>query len=78
MEMQQLAQIYAEETEKDFREVLNSTDDFFRHKRQDPQDALIDSLGEIGMPATHEDFEYIEHRIYHDYVASADFGLDSP
>lgn len=28
------------------------------------------------MPVTHEDFEYIEHRIYHDYVGSADFDHD--
>ena len=25
------------------------------------------------MPVTHEDFEYIEHRLYHDYVGSSDF-----
>ena len=36
---------------------------------------MIEKLGEVGMPVTHEDFEYIEHRIYHDYVASADFDL---
>lgn len=30
------------------------------------------------MPVTHEDFEYIEHRIYHEYVASADFGKYNP
>merc|ERR1712083_1189820 len=30
------------------------------------------------MGVTHEDFEYIEHRIYHDYVASADFDLEDP
>ena len=39
---------------------------------------MDDLLGEIGMPATHEDFEYIEHRIYHDYVASIDFDKDDP
>ena len=39
---------------------------------------MIDKLGEIGMPKTHEDFEYIEHRIYHDYVASADFDMQDP
>ena len=30
---------------------------------------MIDKLGEVGMPVTHDDMEYIEHRIYHDYVA---------
>ena len=39
---------------------------------------MIDKLGEIGMPVTHEDFEYIEHRIYHDYVGSADFDMEDP
>ena len=39
---------------------------------------MIEKLGEVGMPVTHEDFEYIEHRIYHDYVASADFDMDDP
>lgn len=47
-----------------------------KYIRQDPQDKMIDKLGEIGMPVTHEDFEYIEHRIYHDYVASADFDMN--
>jgi len=27
----------------------------------------------MGMPATHDDMEYIEHRVYHDYVATVDF-----
>ena len=78
MEMQQLSQVYSEETEKTFREVLNSQDDYIKYRRQDPQDKMIDKLGEIGMPVTHEDFEYIEHRIYHDYVASADFDMEDP
>ena len=73
MEIQQLGQVYEEETEKTFREVLSSQDEQLKYKRMDPVDKMIDKLGEIGMPTTHEDFEYIEHRIYHDYVASADF-----
>ena len=39
---------------------------------------MIDLLGEVGMPVTHEDFEYIEHRIYHDYVSSIDFDMKDP
>lgn len=34
---------------------------------------MIDMLGDVGMPVTHDDMEHIEHRIYHDYVGSADF-----
>eukprot|EP00354_Favella_ehrenbergii_P000814 CAMPEP_0170463288 /NCGR_PEP_ID=MMETSP0123-20130129/8460_1 /TAXON_ID=182087 /ORGANISM="Favella ehrenbergii, Strain Fehren 1" /LENGTH=357 /DNA_ID=CAMNT_0010728691 /DNA_START=35 /DNA_END=1108 /DNA_ORIENTATION=- len=78
MEMQQLSQVYSEETEKSFREVLSSEDNYLKYRRQDLQDKLVDKLGEIGMPVTHEDFEYIEHRIYHDYVASADFDMEDP
>ena len=34
---------------------------------------MIEKLGDVGMPVTHDDMEYIEHRIYHYYVGSADF-----
>ena len=78
MELQQLSQVYAEETEKSFREVLDGKDRYLKYLRQDPMDKMIDKLGEIGMPVTHEDMEYIEHRIYHDYVASADFDMANP
>lgn len=73
LELQQLSQIYSEETEKSFREVLDSYDERLRYRRQDPQEKLIDKLGDVGMPVTHDDFDYIEHRIYHDYVAATDF-----
>ena len=33
MEMQQLAQVYSEETEKSFREVLNSQDEYLKYIR---------------------------------------------
>jgi len=36
---------------------------------------MIDKLGELGFPVTQDDMEYIEHRIYHDYVGSADFAM---
>ena len=78
MEMQQLSQVYSEETEKSFREVLTGQDEYLKYRRQDPQDRMLDKLGEIGMPQSHQDFEYIEHRIYHDYVASADFDMEDP
>ena len=39
-----------------------------------PQDAKIHKkLSEFGMPRTHEDLEYIENRVYHDYVSRIDF-----
>lgn len=30
------------------------------------------------MPTTHDDLEYIEHRVYHDYVGTVDFDLHDP
>lgn len=30
------------------------------------------------MPVTHEDFEYIEHRIYHDYVGAIEYDMNDP
>lgn len=73
MEMQQLSQIYSEETEKTFRQQLDSLDERIRYRRQDPMERLIDKLGDVGMPVSHDDFDHIEHRIYHDYVGAADF-----
>ena len=32
----------------------------------------------MGMPTTHDDLEYIEHRVYHDYVGTVDFDLKDP
>ena len=45
---------------------------------QDPQDRIRDELLEMGMPITHEDLEYIEHRVYHDYVGSVEYGIQEP
>jgi hypothetical protein len=30
------------------------------------------------MPATHEDLEYVEHRVYHDYVSTVEYDFESP
>lgn len=30
------------------------------------------------MPVTHEDFDYIEHRVYHDYVGTVDYDMNDP
>lgn len=45
---------------------------------QDPQAKITDKLVELGMPVTHDDLEYIEHRVYHDYVGTVDYGLKDP
>jgi len=49
-----------------------------KYNLQDPAEKLQDKLVEMGMPATHDDLEYIEHRVYHDYVGTVDYGLKDP
>ena len=34
---------------------------------------MKDKLVEMGMPLTHDDINYIEHRVYHDYVGSVEY-----
>ena len=76
--MQQLAQVYNEMTELTLKEQLEQRDDLLRYNFQDPQDAMRDELYEMGMPITHDDITYIEHRVYHDYVGTVDFDLRDP
>ena len=35
-------------------------------------------MGDLGMPKDHEDLEYIEQRIYQDYVASVHYDIRDP
>ena len=30
------------------------------------------------MPVNHDDLEYIEHRVYHDYVGTVDYDIKDP
>jgi hypothetical protein len=39
---------------------------------------MQDAMEENGMPVTHEDMEFIEHRIYHDYVSTVDLDVKDP
>ncbi len=73
--MQQLAQVYNEMTELTLKEQLEQKDDLLRYQFQDPQDAMRDELFELGIPVTHDDITYIEHRVYHDYVGTVDYDL---
>jgi hypothetical protein len=65
-------------TELTLREQLNQQEDIIRYRFQDPQEKVLDSMFEYGMPTTHDDLEYIEHRVYHDYVATVDYDYASP
>lgn len=50
LEMQQLAQIYAEETEKNFREQLDTRDNLIKYMRADIETKIGDKLAEFGIP----------------------------
>lgn len=78
LEMQQLAQVYNEMTEMTFREQLEARDELLRYQFQDPQEKVAEKLFELGLPMTHDDLEYIEHRVYHDYVGTVDYDLKDP
>ena len=41
-------------------------------------DKVFERLQEFGMPMTHDDLEYVEHRVYHDYVSTVDYDYASP
>ena len=76
--MQELADIYSEETEKTHREIINSIDESIRYYRQDPMEKVIAKLGELGIPTKHEDLEYLEQRIYTDQSAATDYFVEDP
>lgn len=65
-------------TETDFREQMAHREQLLRYQFQDPQEKMNDKLYELGMPVTHDDLEYIEHRVYHDYVGTVDYDLRDP
>jgi len=44
LEMQELSQVYHEETEKTFREIIDSRDEKIRYQFQDPQEKVMEKL----------------------------------
>lgn len=73
LEQQQLATVYYENTEMTFKEQLAAEEEYLFHVLGDPQDKIMIKLLEYGMPQTSDDLEYIEHRVYHDYVGTVDY-----
>ena len=65
-------------TEMTFREQQDHFESILQHRFQDPQEKVQEKLYEMGMPVTHEDINYIEHRVYHDYVGTVDYDLKDP
>lgn len=78
LEMQQLSQIYSEETEKSYREIVESRDVYLKYLRADPPTKAEDKVLEYGLPATHDDLDYIEHRVYHDYIGTIENDINDP
>lgn len=78
LEIQQLSQMYAEVTEQTFREMLDHRDELIKYHRADPSSKAVDKAAEMGVPVTHDDLDYIEHRVYHDYVGTVDYDIRDP
>ena len=75
LEMQQLSQVYSDETEKSFREIIDHRDEHIKYITADVETKTMDKLQEYGLPMTHDDMEYIEHRVYHDYLGTVDLDI---
>ena len=72
-EMQQMAQIYNEETEKDFREWVNDQDMRAYRLSAEPHELVADKLRDAGYPVEQEDMELIEHRVQGFYYGGLEF-----
>ena len=62
-EAQQMAIIYNEETEKDFREYINDWDTRVFRMVMEPADHVAELMDEKGYPLMQDDMEHIEHRV---------------
>jgi len=62
-EIQSLAKIHSEETEKPFRQIIDDRDRVTEEEHYDPEEFALKKLQELGMPVEAEDENYIEHRV---------------
>ena len=78
--MKRLSQIYAEEAERCFRERerVERRDELIKYARAYPMQKAQYNVAEWGAPLTHDDLDYIEHRVYHDYVGTVDYDIRDP
>ena len=72
-EMQQMALIYSEETEKDFREQVNEMDHRAIRLGSDPLDLAIEKLADKGYPILEEDMEHLEFRVESNHYFGTEF-----
>lgn len=72
IEMQQLSQIYCEETEQSFREVVEQNEDRLYKNNLHTYYEAERRLEEMGIPTGPDDAEYIEHRVSTQYKMDID------
>ena len=72
-EMQQMALIYSEETEKDFRDQVNDMDYRAMRLGSDPLDLAVEKLSDKGYPILEEDMEHLEFRIEANHYFGTEF-----
>ena len=66
-EIGQLSRVYAEETEKTFREQRDDDDFRLWESQAEPEELLASRLNDEGLPMHVDDFEHIEHRVHQDW-----------
>jgi carbonic anhydrase/acetyltransferase-like protein (isoleucine patch superfamily) len=72
IEMQQLGQIYCEETETTYREQIEAEEQKEFEDGMHPYYYYENKLQEVGLPLDAEDGEYIEHRVMTQYKMDVD------
>lgn len=71
IEMQQLSQIYCEETEKSFREKFDDVEDKILYDSIDALEKAARVLKDMGLPFEDDDMEYMENRVSSQYNMDA-------
>lgn len=61
-EIQQLARVHSEETEKTFREIINDIDKVAEEEDFDPEEFALQKIKELGFPVEYDDQDLIEQR----------------
>jgi len=64
-ELQELAKVHSEETEKTMREVLNYYDQEAEEEMYEPEEYALQKMKELGFPMEFDDEDFIEQRIHH-------------
>jgi len=64
-EIQNLAKVHAEETEKSFRQVIDDLDREAEEAIYEPEEMALKKLQELGFPMEAEDEDYIENRVFY-------------